>query len=323
MANFDCTLFILSYKGLEHLQFLLPTVQSLIEASPDYQIEATIIENGQDLDSERWVKTNYPTFKFEFARKNDFLFSFNDFVATCASPYVFILNNDLRLSIDILNQALPVLEKDSSLFAVSCTMMDWEGKELQEAVKKGKLEKGWLYLTTEAELATLPKYSLNACGGASIYRTNMFNELGGFDPLYRPAYYEDTDLSHRAWNLGWKTINIPNAVVWHRTGGSWKNEKKKNDLESMIHRNKIIGMLRNTKSKGFLINFLFRLPIRLLTSFFMDRNFFNGLRLSLSKIPQTLTKRRTDKLDPKSVNLFLELPGKPYLIPPNENNTRF
>lgn len=312
MSNFDCTLFILTYKGLEHLQFLLPTVQSLIESSPNYQIEVVIIENGQDFDSENWIKSSFPSFKFEFAPKNDFLFSFNSFVEKCASPYVFILNNDLRLSSEILNISLPYLEKDPNLFAVSCTMMDWEGNHLQEAVKVGKVEKGWLYLTTETELVDFPKYSLNACGGASIYRTKMYNELGGFDPLYRPAYYEDTDLSHRAWNLGWKTINIPKAIVWHRTGGSWKSEKKKNALESMIHRNKIIGMVRNTRSKGFLPNFLVRLPLRLFTSFFTDRNFFNGIWLSLSRFPETLRKRNSDKIDPKSVHLFLELPGKQY-----------
>jgi len=312
MPTPDCALFILSYNGLHHLQTMLPTVRELIISSPEYTIKTTIIENGQDVDSERFVKQAFPEFEFSYAPNNDFLFSFNDYVKKATSPFVFILNNDLRLDPQLLNVSIPFLKNDTLLFAVSCTMMNWEGNQLQEAVKKGNVDKGWLYLTTETEVADYPKYSLNACGGASIYRTEMFNELGGFDSLYRPAYYEDTDLSHRAWNRGWKTINIPQAVVWHRTGGSWKNQKKKDALEQLIHRNKIVGMLRNTHTKGFLAAFMFRLPIRLGTSFFTDKNFCWGLWKSLAKLPEIMKKRRTDKTDPKSVHLFLDLPGKMY-----------
>ncbi|MBY0426996.1 MAG: glycosyltransferase, partial [Cytophagales bacterium] len=255
----------------------------------------------------------FPQFEFHFSSKNDYLFSFNSFVKTCTSTYVFILNNDLRLSPNILNVALPVMEKDHNLFAVTCTLMDWEGQELQEAVKTAQIKSGWLYLNTATKAPKVPTYSFNACGGASIYRTEMFNAFGGFDPLYRPAYYEDTDLSHRAWNRGWATINIPQAIVWHRTGGSWKTQKKKDELEQMIHRNKIIGMVRNTRIAGFLSSFLFRLPIRLVVSTFTDRNYSWGLWNSVLVLPNVLKKRSTEKVDNSSAHLFLELPGKPYL----------
>jgi GT2 family glycosyltransferase len=312
MPALDCTLFILSYQGLHHLEALLPSVDALIEASPAYKVKVVVIENGKDTSSELFVKKEYPNFEFFYAPENDFLFSFNAYVQKAQSPFVFILNNDLRLDPNILNVSIPYLKNGPQLFAVTCTLMDWEGQHLQEAVKTASVKKGWLYLQTETLLSKSPTYSFNACGGASIYRTEMFNALGGFDPLYRPAYYEDTDLSHRAWNRGWPTINVPGAVVWHRTGGSWKNIQKKNELERMIHRNKIIGMIRNTRSEGFLVDFFLRLPKRLVSSFFTDKNFHVGLWKSLLRIPAALKKRSADNFDPKSVSLFQELSGKKY-----------
>ena len=312
MPALDCTLFILSYQGLHHLQAMLPSVDQLIKSSPVYHVKVVVIENGNDSSSELFVKREYPHFEFSYTPKNDFLFSFNTYVQKAQSPFVFILNNDLRLDPNILNISIPYLKNDPQLFAITCTLMDWDDLHLQEAVKTAKIKKGWLYLRTEPKLSDVPIYSFNACGGASIYRTEMFNTLGGFDPLYRPAYYEDSDLSHRAWNLGWPTINIPTTVVWHRTGGSWKNIQKKNELERLIHRNKIIGMVRNTRTKNFVFTYLLGLPKRLVSSYFTEKNFHWGLWKSLLLLPKALSKRNSDKFDPNSVYLILELPGKPY-----------
>jgi GT2 family glycosyltransferase len=51
-----------------------------------------------------------------------------------------------------------------------------------------------------------------------------FLEIGGFDRLYFPAYGEDVDLCIRAKNKGWKSIYVPESVVWHKEGASWKDD---------------------------------------------------------------------------------------------------
>ena len=54
------------------------------------------------------------------------------------------------------------------------------------------------------------------CSGASIIiRRSIFDELEGFDALYRPAYYEDTDLAFRVRELGLKVIYQPESVIYH------------------------------------------------------------------------------------------------------------
>jgi O-antigen biosynthesis protein len=57
------------------------------------------------------------------------------------------------------------------------------------------------------------------CSGASIMiPANLFQQLGGFDERYAPAYYEDTDLAFAVRNVGRKVIFQPFSRVIHYEG---------------------------------------------------------------------------------------------------------
>ncbi len=57
------------------------------------------------------------------------------------------------------------------------------------------------------------------CSGAAIaIRRALFERLGGFDPRYTPAYYEDTDLAFRVRAAGLKVYYQPRAEVIHHEG---------------------------------------------------------------------------------------------------------
>jgi glycosyltransferase involved in cell wall biosynthesis len=57
------------------------------------------------------------------------------------------------------------------------------------------------------------------CSAASLMiPTALFSELGGFDPKYAPAYYEDTDLAFKVRQSGRKVLYQPLSVVLHYEG---------------------------------------------------------------------------------------------------------
>jgi GT2 family glycosyltransferase/glycosyltransferase involved in cell wall biosynthesis len=59
------------------------------------------------------------------------------------------------------------------------------------------------------------------CSGAAIAIPRaLFDELGGFDPHYAPAYYEDTDLAMRVRQHGLKVRYQPASVVVHHEGAT-------------------------------------------------------------------------------------------------------
>lgn len=70
-----------------------------------------------------------------------------------------------------------------------------------------------------------PKYNyareVDYCSGACIMiPKDLWDELGGFDERFSPAYYEDTDLAFRVRNAGYKVIYQPNAQIIHLEGVS-------------------------------------------------------------------------------------------------------
>lgn len=55
----------------------------------------------------------------------------------------------------------------------------------------------------------------SASGAAAVMRADRFADLGGFcEPMF--AYCEDTELSLRCWQRGWRVLCAPDAVVLHR-----------------------------------------------------------------------------------------------------------
>lgn len=62
---------------------------------------------------------------------------------------------------------------------------------------------------------TRPGEVTSASGAATVVRRDRFEALGGFcEPMF--AYCEDTELSLRCWQRGWRVVYVPDAVVLHR-----------------------------------------------------------------------------------------------------------
>ena len=54
-----------------------------------------------------------------------------------------------------------------------------------------------------------------ACGGAMMVRTDVFQQLGGFDSTFDPFGPEDLDFSLRLQQAGYTAIYTPQAVAYH------------------------------------------------------------------------------------------------------------
>jgi O-antigen biosynthesis protein len=53
-----------------------------------------------------------------------------------------------------------------------------------------------------------------------LVRADLFDEVGGFDPIYSPAYYEDADLCFKLRERGFATVYEPRSRVVHVRGGA-------------------------------------------------------------------------------------------------------
>ncbi len=289
----SCTVVILTYKGKHHLQHLLPTLQVAIESYPDNkEIEVLIIDNGIDEPTRQYCQVNFPNFKFEFSPVNDYLFSLNSYVRNLSSKYMFLLNDDMKLDGGIFANIIPLIKADDSLFAVTCNVMDWDGVHpthgiREMSVKNGLLVHNWKNYKVDNERLY---YTLYPAGGAAIFNIGKFNQLGGFDTLFRPAYCEDADMGINAWYKGWPTIFSPKAIIYHREGGTINGQFENEKLSRVQIRNTIIWSLKNNKARRSRSMFVLMLPYRLIYNLIRNRIYFYALLDSLKAMRAAFKK---------------------------------
>jgi GT2 family glycosyltransferase len=289
------TLLILTYKGKHHLEHLLPTVKIAVEQYNSVEsVDVLIIDNGKDTLTRDFVTGNYPAYQY-IGAENNYLFSINDSVAQLTTEFVFILNDDIRLDADILNQLVPFIAADKSMFAVTCKFRDWDNTYTASAVRNAKYDKGWLHHYYEDHSEDTAKYTLYPSGGGSVFRTAMFNEIGGFDKLYWPGYCEDTDLGIQAWQNGWTDVYYPQAFLYHREGGTMNDYFKQNKLDRMIYKNYILWNVKNTRYSGFLFWFFILYPFRMMTTFITRRNHFKAFIDAIPSLGMALQQRSKRK----------------------------
>ncbi len=135
--------------------------------------------------------------------------------------------------------------------------------------------------------------TLEACGGAAAYRRSMFVELRGFDPLYRPGYYEDLDLSYRAWANGWKVVYEPRSRAYHKESVSMLARYGDTGNARLLYRNHLLFTIKNLGGASFLLGFLALLPYRVIGPLFYGyRVPFAGFLRALPLMPAAFRARR-------------------------------
>jgi N-acetylglucosaminyl-diphospho-decaprenol L-rhamnosyltransferase len=63
-------------------------------------------------------------------------------------------------------------------------------------------------------------------GSFFLVRRSLFQRLGGFDERFF-VYFEDLDLSYRAWKAGWRSVYFANAQAYHKGSGTSQQIKDK------------------------------------------------------------------------------------------------
>ncbi len=177
------------------------------------------------------------------------------------------------------------------MFGVGAAILDWEGATDTVGPRCARVHRWWFYKWWSFERQQ-PALTLDVCGGAAAYRRTMFVELGGFDPLYRPGYYEDLDLSYRAWAFGWTVLYEPRSRAFHKTSQSMLARYGDIGKAALLYRNHVLFTVKNIGGAGFLVGFLLTLPFRALWPLLRGyRVPFFGFLGALPALPLALRRR--------------------------------
>lgn len=210
--------------GYNRVHMLQKCIKSLKEQ--DYKNTEIILVDNASTDNSVDVAKSYGIKKIIQLKSNKgFGPANNEGVKIAEGDFVLFVNNDMYLENNCISELVKEITKDPKIFAVDALQYDWEGTSVIHGAQKIKKSgiKNWFPFVSVDYFDTSEKIEIPwGCAGSLMVRRKMFNELGGFDDTFFMDA-EDLDLCWRAWMMGWKTIYVPHAKVYHKVFGGRKD----------------------------------------------------------------------------------------------------
>lgn len=230
----------------------LMTVQAVVEILGDKHlgpdVEVVVVDNGSDAENYALLRTVLPpAARLLRLDVNRFFGEGNNLGAEIARGEILVfLNNDAFIDAAAIETLSHVLLENEDCGAVGPRFVYPDGR-LQEAgatvspcgiaVQRGK----FLSPSTGMYRRTEPvDYVSAAC---VMLRRETFDEVGGFDLIWEPAYYEDADLGLKVALAGKRVYYCADATVMHVENTTSGDERLALRMDGIVevNREKFIG----------------------------------------------------------------------------------
>ncbi len=260
---------VLNYNGRHLLAECLPSVVKAAGQSR-HRCEVIVIDNASTDDSICWLAQKYPDMRV-IRCENRALCSFNEVVPSLGSDVAVLLNNDVKLApgaIDPLVEPLlrdtPTSDPNCFLTAPLCWEMDGdtcEGLKTSVRWRWGLVQATGIFPGHEA---IIHRADLTASAGAAMgVDCRLFQEIGGFDPIYLPGRIEDLDFCYRGFLAGYHARYTPQSVVYHRGMASFGPAFGHSGNDHLALRNTLLFQWKNLRHPSHRIRQWLSLPLRL------------------------------------------------------------
>ncbi len=211
------TIIIPNFNGYAFLEDCLLALKPQLSD----KVKVLVVDNGSTDESVPFLKA-YPGIETVFLKENTgFCGAVNAGIKVSATKYVILLNNDTKVLPNYVQSLMEVMEQDDTIFSASAQMLQMHAPELIDDSGDEYCILGWAFTRGKGKPATRYEKAREvfaACGGASIYRRSVFDEIGLFDEKHF-AYLEDIDIGYRARLYGYRNVYTPNAKVLHYGSG--------------------------------------------------------------------------------------------------------
>ncbi len=290
----DITLIVTNWNGKDLLRECLPTLIKSVEYDSARSYEIMVIDDCSQDNSLEILRKEFPTIRAEKTPKNLGFQGANNYAAKLAeSSLIMPINNDIKLH----EKALYYLAENfqnSDVFAASGKIYDFGGESFLYGNRGGYFDKGHFYLYEKSPNDTTQ--TLFACGGAFMVDRKRYLDLGGFDPLYHPLYYEEIDLSYRALKRGWSVLYEPNSIAYHKVQATITKQNKKKRIGWISARNNYLFVWKNILDTKMSAEFLIYIPLFLFRDALkLKSRFWVAFFMALKRLPLALKGRRIEK----------------------------
>ena len=209
------------------VEFTLACLRSIAKWPPKTPFEVIVVDDCSP-DNSAEILAQIDGLEIYSNKENQgFIKSCNAGARISKGPYIYFLNNDTEVTEGWLDNLYQTFSDFPGTGFVGSKLIYPDGS-LQEAGgiiwRDGS---AWNFGRNQDAAHPLFNYAreVDYCSGASIMiPRNIFDDMGGFDELYTPAYCEDSDLALKIRRAGYRVIYQPSSVVVHFEGVSSGND---------------------------------------------------------------------------------------------------
>ena len=213
----EVTVIIPNYNGTAYIRDCL---DSLLTQTMEADI--IVVDNASEDDSRDIIREYEGVRLIELSQNFGFCRAVNEGIRVCRTKYLILLNNDTKADPEFVEQLYKAIDAHDDTFSVASKMIQMNDPEKIDSAGDLYCALGWAFsLGKDMKRSRYEKEAVvfSACGGAAIYRKDLFEQIGYFNELHF-SYLEDVDVGYRARIMGYVNRYTPKAVVYHAGSGS-------------------------------------------------------------------------------------------------------
>jgi GT2 family glycosyltransferase len=282
--SYSISVILPNYNGSHLLEENLPY---LVESLGNITNEIIVVDDCSTDDSIDMLKQKYPDIKIITSESNEgFSATCNKGIKAASNELLCIVNTDVRFTADYFRNAIQYFE-DTGLFAVKGDIINYQGDisniTTTETAPVLYYKKGFLRFNhgikpQNKEMTGKINEHFVLLGCCFVCDRKKALELGGFDEIYSPYYWEDADLAMRALEKGYRLLYPTDCKIYHKTSSTIGTTRKKWHRQLVSYRNKLLFTWRHLHGSGYWLIHVLYTSVNILTRWLiLDWKYYTAL----------------------------------------------
>ncbi len=203
-------------------KYTMACIESIIQNTEGITYEIIVMDDKSPDHEAQEIESHLKNVKFIVNGVNyGFLRNCNKGAKFTIGEYILFLNNDTNVQPGWLSSLVELIESADDIGMVGSRLVYPTGEQQEAGGIVWNDASGWNF--GRLDDPNKPEYNYvkesdYLTGAAMMIRTSLWEEIGGFDERYVPAYYEDSDLAFEVRNHGYRAMYQPKSIVIHFEG---------------------------------------------------------------------------------------------------------
>lgn len=204
----------------------LDTCLNALRTQTHPDVEVILVDNASTDGSATYTRQHFPEVRvIELPENRGFTGACNAGIEVSTGEFIALLNNDTEAAPNWASAVIDALRRHPEAGFAASKMLLFDRRDTFHTAGDfyrldGMPGNRGVWEQDEGQYEQ-EEYVFSACGGASVYRRTMLEDIGLLDDDFFFSC-EDLDLAWRAQLKGYRCLYVPGAIVYHQlsaTGG--------------------------------------------------------------------------------------------------------